>query len=182
MTALGLGIIGFAAAVASLYASPIDGVTDLGCGRVFDCSEILGSRWGAVAGLPLGVLGGAYFATWMTLLCLDHRPSPAPAIRACLTAVLAVGAAVSLFLLGVLLFALEGSCLYCLVTHAANLVVIGLLFPFRTWPIPAGALGRSVRPLLGAALVGVLVAVGLQSLYLVRVERAEAKAAEQTIW
>lgn len=181
VTVFVLGVIGLAAAIASLYASPIEGVTDLGCGRVFDCSEALGSEWGAIAGIPLGVLGGVYFVTWMALLA-EFTKLKKPALRWGLTWTCTIGAAISLFLLGILTFAIEGSCLYCLVTHAANLGAIALLWPARKWCLGPGEFRASLRNFVLIALLALIALAGLHSLYLVRVAAAEHKAEKQTIW
>lgn len=175
-----LGLIGFAASVATLYATPIEGVTDLGCGvRVLDCGEVLGSRWGKVAGIPLGILGGAYFACWTASL-VAWRRSRETAFLFLLTWILAIGAAVSLTLLSLLFFVIEDNCLFCLLTHAANLGAALLLRPLRTWRI-ASARAAVIRVVL-VALVALLVAVGLGLLYQARVDHTEAKAREETIW
>lgn len=179
-SALALGLIGFAASVATLYATPIEGVTDLGCGvRALDCGEVLGSRWGKVAGIPLGVLGGAYFACWTASL-VAWRRSQETAFLFLLTWILAIGAAVSLTLLSLLFFVIEGNCLFCLLTHAANIGAALLLRPLRTWRV-AAVPATLIRGVL-VALAALLVALGLGLLYETRVDRAEAKAREETIW
>ncbi len=178
--AIFLGAVGLAAATATLYATPIEGVTDLGCGvRALDCGEVLGSRWGKVAGIPLGVLGGAYFACWITPL-VAWRYSRDAAFLFLLTWVLTVGVAVSLALLSLLLFVIEGNCLFCLLTHAANLGAALLLRPLRNWRF-ADVRATLIRGLL-VALAALLVALGMGLLYEARVDRAEAKAREETIW
>lgn len=180
VTALALGALGFAAAVATLYATPIAGVSDLGCGvRLLDCGEVLGSRWGKVAGIPLGVAGGFYFTLWMLPLAAWLR-SRDDLFLCFATWIMTLGVGVSVVLIGLLIFVIEGTCLFCLITHAANLGAAFLLWPWRIRR-PASVVRPLARalPLLAGAL---LIALGLFQLYQIRVDRAETRAREQTIW
>ena len=180
MAALVFGVIGFAASVATLYATPIEGVTDLGCGvRVLDCSEVLGSRWGRIAGMPLGIFGGAYFASWIVAIGAWRRSRDA-ALLSLATWILTLGVVFSLSLLSLLLFFIEGNCLFCLLTHVANLGAAILLWPLRRWKL--ATLRATVLRGTLLLLMSLLFALGLQQLYQARVVRAEAKAREQTIW
>ncbi len=180
IAALAFGIIGFAASVATLYATPIEGVTDLGCGvRVLDCSEVLGSRWGKIAGIPLGIFGGTYFAGWIVAIGAWLR-SRDMALLSLATWILTVGVICSATLLSLLLFVIEGNCLFCLITHASNLGAAVLLWPFRRWQF-ASLKATAIRGSL-LLLILLLFAFGLRQLYQARVERAEAEAREQTIW
>ena len=176
------GILGFAASVAAIYATPIEGVTDLGCGlRILDCSDVLGSRWGKVAGIPLGVLGGFYFAAWI-LTILAFLRSTQLIFRWALSWTLTVGAAVSLFLLVVLLFFLEGNCLFCLITHVTNLASAALLWPLRNYRMPIQTFRKQATRLIAIGVLAILIGLGLFQLYQIRVDKATAKAKEQTIW
>ncbi|MCB1228777.1 MAG: vitamin K epoxide reductase family protein [Verrucomicrobiae bacterium] len=180
IAALVLGMLGFAAAVATLYATPIEGVTDLGCGvRVLDCSGVLGSHWGKIAGIPLGIFGGAYFGSWIVAIGSWWR-SRDSALLSIATWIMSFGAIVSITLLSLLLFVIEGNCLFCLITHATNLGAAILLWPFRRWQL-SSLKAIAIRGSL-LLLMSLLFALGLFQLYQARVERAEAKARQETIW
>lgn len=180
VVALALG--GFLASLATLYASPIAGVTDLGCGlRVADCEEALGSAYAQIAGIPLGVAGGFYFAL-AGLLVAAGRRSGAPSLRWAATLALATGGLVSMALLGVLAFVIRAPCLWCLLTHACNLGAGALWWPSRVWGI--GRAERTGLPgrVLPLVLIAGLLAAGLFQLYQARAARAGAEAREKTIW
>lgn len=175
-----LGLIGFGAAVATLYATPIEGVTDLGCGvRVLDCSEVLGSRWGKIAGLPVGIFGGAYFAFWIVAIGTWLRSKDGQFLPIA-TWAMTIGVIASLAFLSLLLFVIKGSCLYCLITHASNLGAAAFLWPLRTWRASSAKafLTRSIV----LAMIAIGFGIGLFQLYQNRVERAEIESREKTIW
>lgn len=180
--ALLLAAGGFVASLATLYASPIAGVTDLGCGvRVLDCSEALGSAYGRIAGIPLGVAGGFYFAFWGLFLGAALR-SGAPGFRWVVTLTLALGAAMSLTLLGVLMWVIRAPCLWCLITHACNLGAFVLWWPSHVWRIERSQLRACLRGATALTVVAALIGLGLFQLYQIRVARAEAVSREKTIW
>lgn len=172
-----LGTLGLAASIAAIYATPIAGVTDLGCPRGMDCSAVLGSVYSKVFGVPLGVAGGFYFAFWMLIL-IAYRRSGLATQRWVLTLTLTCGALVSVCLLAILAFVIRASCLYCLVTHAANLAAAVVFWPMRRWC--AGREGWKGVVVLG--VVAILFGFGLWQLYEIRVARAEAASREKTIW
>jgi uncharacterized membrane protein len=172
-----LGTLGLAASIGAIYATPIAGVTDLGCPRGMDCAAVLGSAYSKVLGIPLGVAGGFYFAFWMLFLIASHRSGLA-AQRWVLTLTLSFGALVSVGLLAVLAFVIRESCLYCLVTHAANLAAVVVFWPLRQWrPSREGWKG-----IVALGVAALLFGFGLWQLYEIRVARAEAAAREKTIW
>ncbi len=179
---LGLGILGFGASVAAIYATPIAGITDLGCGiRALDCSDVLGSRWGKFLGLPLGIWGGFYFAFWI-LSFLGWNRSKKESLRLVMTLALAIGCTTSLVLLGLLVFGIEGNCLFCLITHSANLGAATLLWPLRSRSIRPSILLKSPRDFLPLVMLSVLIGLSLFQLYQIRVARAEAASLEKTLW
>ena len=180
MLILGLG--GLLAAIATLYASPIEGVTDLGCGvRVLDCSKALGSAYGKVAGIPLGVLGGTYFVFWSLLVAAGRR-SKTLGQRWAVTWTFSTGVAMSLTLLAILGFVIKAPCFWCLVTHACNLGAAALWWPSRVWRMDRGELKAMVRIAAISAVVACLAGWGFFQLYELRVARAEAAAKVKTIW
>ena len=179
---LALGIIGFGASVAAIYATPIAGVTDLGCGiRALDCSDVLGSRWGKFLGLPLGIWGGFYFAFW-TITFFGWNRSKKENLRFVLTLVLAIGSTASLTLLALLFFVIDGNCLFCLLTHSANLGAALLLWPSRSRSFRPDTIIRAPRELTAILILSLLIGLSLFELYQLRVDRAEAASLEKTIW
>ena len=140
---------------------------------------MLGSRWGKIAGVPIGIPGGAYFAFWILAVGAWWRSGDS-AFRPLFTWAMTIGAALSLTLLFLLLFFLEGTCLFCLLTHLGNLGAVVLLWPWRRWRIENGkpVLVRGVS----IALIALLLGGGLFRLYETRVDRATAEAREKTIW
>lgn len=180
--ALACAILGFAASVASLFASPIEGVTDLDCPlKSLDCAEALGGRFSKVAGLPLGVLGGAYFAAWSAALVFSRRPGGI-GFRAVATWTLVFGAAVSVTLVGLLIFVVKSVCLYCLITHASNLAAFALLWPGRRWRPSAGFFRSERRSLWIWAATALLAGLLCFAVYQIRVARATVAAKAETLW
>lgn len=174
LTMAGLALGGFLASLATLYATPIEGVTDLGCGpRVVDCGKALGSAWSKVAGVPLGVIGGFYFALWgLFTVC---RPA---GYRWAVSWILLPGAIGSLGLLAVLAGVVQAPCLWCLLTHACNLAACVVWWPLRRWR-PAGLWAGGA---VAVGMAALLAAAGLFGLYRLRVEKETAAAAERTLW
>jgi uncharacterized membrane protein len=182
LAALLLAAVGILASLATLYASPIEGVTDLGCGvRVMDCSEALGSVYGKIAGIPLGVAGGFYFAFWGLFVAAVGR-SRAVGYRWVVTLTLTLGGVMSLVFLWLLAFVIKAPCFWCLVTHACNLGAYALWWPSRVWRIGRTDFFAMLKGAVALAVAAALLGLGFFQLYQLRVVRAEAVAREKTIW
>lgn len=140
--ATALGLVGTAASLATIYATPLQNAFVLSCGlQALNCDTALTSRLAAVAGVPLGVLGAAYFLFWTLNLRAFHR-TRGEIFQFSLTWATTLGALVSVALGAYMLGFLRQPCLYCLLTHAANLGACALLWPFRRWRRPAETSGH----------------------------------------
>lgn len=136
-----LGLVGTAASLATIYATPLSNAFVLSCGlQALNCDTALTSRLAAVAGVPLGVLGAAYFLFWTLNVRAFHR-TRGEIFQFSLTWATTLGAIVSVGLGAYMLGVLHRPCLYCLLTHAANLGACVLLWPFRRWRRPAETSG-----------------------------------------
>lgn len=136
---MALGCLGVAASVATIYAAPVQGITSLSCGiKALDCSTALTSAFSKLGGVPLGVLGACYFMLWLLVFRAFWRTG-APLYRALVSYVTLAGAVVSLSLGFVMFVVLRAPCLYCLLTHVANLGSFIVLWPCLSWRFPARA-------------------------------------------
>ena len=60
------GLLGMAASIGSIYATPVLGAETLGCGlEALSCEVALTSQFSKFAGIPLGVFGFCYFVFWL---------------------------------------------------------------------------------------------------------------------
>jgi protein-disulfide isomerase/uncharacterized membrane protein len=116
--------------------------------EVYDCKEVVKSKWsvlppqepdertGIQKGIPVSLLGWAYFSAlfaWFLIVgrCHDARRW----LHLLVFMVVLVGCAISVFFLYIIFFTgMEARCLWCLISHGVNfLILIGtwLLFPRR---------------------------------------------------
>lgn len=104
-----------------LVTHHFSGVSLPGCGAVSACAQLAASRWGSFLGVPVSVIGLAYFTAILAAsVAVRSWRVPVATCRG-VAGLLFAGAAVSLFFLAIML--IEGKwCGYCLVTHLANLV------------------------------------------------------------
>jgi uncharacterized membrane protein len=93
------------------------------------------------AGVPLGVLGVAYFLFW-TLNVRAYQRTRGEIFQFSLTWASVLGAIASIGLGAYMLGFLRQPCLYCLLVHGANLGACILLWPFRRWRWPAAGGGQ----------------------------------------
>lgn len=127
--ALLLGLVGAGAAVASIYATPAEGLSQLGCGlKTLDCTTALTSKYSELAGIPLGVFGLFYFTFWTLNLRAFQRTGD-PVYQWSFSWVTLIGALVSLILGTIMFFVLQAPCLYCMLVHSSNLLAVILLWP-----------------------------------------------------
>ena len=103
-----------AAASAMLVWQRFTGHRLPGCGPQSACASLAESGWGQVLGVPLSVLGFAYFVAMLVGVMITRRSR-------WLTVTLMLGAAVSVFYLGLMLW-LQRLCGYCIAVHVANLI------------------------------------------------------------
>lgn len=180
--ALALGIVGCAAAVATIYATPVDGAAGLGCGiEALSCDTALTSRYSKIGPIPLGAFGLFYFAFW-TLNLRAYLRTGDGIYRWVLSWVTGLGAVVSLGLAAILFLVLRAPCLYCLVSHGANLASVMLLWPLFNWKVKFPFRADHVWHFLSLAAIAALAAGLLYQLDVNRTLRALLETKTQTLW
>lgn len=95
------------------------------CTVTSGCSEVLGSAYASIGGVPLAGLGAvAYFIVFglATLAAFGHRWP-----RSLLAAIVAMMLAMTLWLLFVQAFVLRAFCQYCLLSAAVTLTLSGIV-------------------------------------------------------
>lgn len=95
------------------------------CGGSAQCSEVLSSKYAAIAGVPLAMVGAAgYFAAFSlaTLAAFGYSR-----VRKALVLVISAMFLGTLWLLYLQAFVLHAYCTYCLLSAACTFVLAGLL-------------------------------------------------------
>lgn len=107
-----------------LYASASSSGV-VGCTwSAFDCDAALGSRWGKWFGVPVAAGGLLCYLTALAGSVLAGRDSTPGSIGwRLLEAMIPLAVGAGVWFVGVQLVALESFCLYCLLTHAAGLLM-----------------------------------------------------------
>ena len=127
-TTLGLSIAGVAVAAYLTYEHFTAGTT-LACPNtgVVNCAKVTSSQYSKVFGIPVALLGLAFFAgmTALSLPPMWRTSSPWPS-RLRLTAVV-VGVIFVCYLIWAELFQIDAICLWCTVVHALTLVLFALV-------------------------------------------------------
>jgi len=127
-TTLALSIVGVAVAAYLTYEHFTAGST-LACPDtgVVNCMKVTSSQYSRVFGIPVALLGLAFFLgmTALSLPPLWRTASPWPA-RLRLAAVV-VGVVFVCYLIWAELFRIDAICLWCTVVHALTLVLFGLV-------------------------------------------------------
>lgn len=135
----------------------------LGCGGggLLDCDPVLQSRWASFLGIPVS-LGAVlvYAAMFMTLFRVRRIELPLTALRAwrllITMAVLAAGAAV--WFIGLLVFVLDGFCLFCTLIHVCGLILAWMIFskaPISRRGAPEGRQRMTRRTVWAFAGIGI---------------------------
>jgi uncharacterized membrane protein len=134
LPALGFAVTGLAVS-AYLTVEHYTGSTELACpeNATINCAKVTTSSWSHLAGIPVAVLGLAYFAA-MTLLALPaawrHRIlDPARVLG------VAAGMAMVVYLVWAELFRVDAICLWCTAVHLCTLG----LFITVLWRTASGA-------------------------------------------
>jgi uncharacterized membrane protein len=127
-TTLVLSIAGLAVASYLTYEHFTAGTT-LACPNtgVVNCAKVTSSQYSKVFGIPVAVLGLAFFVgmTALSLPPMWRTASPWPS-RLRLTAVV-VGVVFVCYLIWAELFQIDAICLWCTVVHALTLVLFALV-------------------------------------------------------
>jgi uncharacterized membrane protein len=177
-----LELIGSVAAVASVYATPACGASTLRCGlEALSCDVALTSRFSKIGGIPLGVFGLFSFSFW-TLNLRAFRRTGDGIYRAVFFWVTIIGAMVSLTLGVIMFFVLKAPCLYCLLSHASNLISVALLWPVFAWKPEIRWASGHVWHFLALTSISILAALSLALADRVRTLEAILEASKRTLW
>lgn len=126
ITALVLAVAGGAVST-YLTIEHFTGSQQLACpeSATINCAKVTTSRWSHLAGVPVAVLGLAFFAA-MTVALLP----PAwrlPVLDPLRVAAAGVGVVMVLYLIGIELFAVDAICLWCTAVHAVTIALFGVI-------------------------------------------------------
>ncbi|MEW6320915.1 MAG: vitamin K epoxide reductase family protein [Acidobacteriota bacterium] len=153
--------------------------------RTFSCSNAYTSQYGAVAGVPVAVIGVVFFAFVLGLVALCARSAPARAsLPGYVFAVSTAALAATLYLAYASVAVLQSICLLCVGTYAAVVtlfVVSGSAarFPLTELPARAGRdLGQLVRTPAALAAAAAFVAAASAALVLFPQQPVSAAAGE----
>ena len=116
---------------------------------LFDCDEVLRSRWSKWLGLPVSLLGAC---TYLALLSLSWPAAIRPQSIAMggLFALALVAAGAAVWFVGLQVIQLQSFCLYCLTVHTCGLLIALLAFLLFTDTSSRDA-DDQMRSLLGVA-------------------------------
>ncbi len=131
--ALGLGVAGY------LTYEHYTSSSSLACSDngVVNCLKVTTSSYSDVAGVPVAVLGLAFFAVMLVLQLPPMWHRTEPAIRIGRLAWAVVGLGTVLYLLYAELFAIDAICLWCTAVHALTLVLFGTtIYATSSYPVP----------------------------------------------
>ena len=105
----------------------------LACGPSSGCGVVAASRYAAILGIPVAVIGVAgYGALLMASLAVVGFQDPPLILRRGLLLMAGAGVAFSAYLTGIQEFVLHAFCVYC-VTSASLMVLILVLTAVATW-------------------------------------------------
>lgn len=117
----------------------------------FSCTEAYTSRFGAVAGVPVALIGVVYFSFVLALIAICRRsPSAAENLGGYIFAISTLGLAGVLYLAYASFFILKAVCLLCLGAYAAIIALFLLSGAATRYPmssLPSRA-SRDVRTLI----------------------------------
>lgn len=104
-----------------------------------NCAKVTTSKWSHIAGVPVAVLGLAYFVVMLALvLPVAWRRPELDVVR---VAAAGLGAVMVLYLVWVELFRVDAICPWCTAVHVCTVVLLGAIL-WRTYPA-APATGQS---------------------------------------
>lgn len=111
--------------------------TEVACFGGGGCEAVQASRFGTLAGLPLGYLGLGFYATVLALASLGRGHPAARSVTLGALFPLTLSAAVfSAYLTGVQRFVLADFCSWCLVSAAVAATLFGLTLAL-VWRLPS---------------------------------------------
>ena len=150
-----IGLIGLIALVVSGYLSWValnsSKVAGCGGGSVFDCNDVINSRWSRWLGIPVSFMALGMYASllgavgWATFATVERTRR----IALGLIVIMGLSAGVAaIWFISIQIFVLKHLCTYCLAAHTCGLIISALLL----WQKPLG--GRTVGYLSLISLAG----------------------------
>lgn len=120
-----IGFVGFADA-AYLTATHYAG-TNAACGVLVGCEKVLASAYSVFAGLPVALLGAAYYLFLIALL-LAYLATKQKRFLLIAVGITPIGFSASLWFLYLQIFVIKAFCFYCLISALTStlLLIIGL--------------------------------------------------------
>ena len=121
---LALGIIGLLVSV-YLTATHYAGTTPE-CSLVAGCETVTTSSYSAIGTVPISIFGILFFASVILMLGMFLHTARREFLHL-LAVLLAVGAAISLFLFYIQIFVLDAICMYCAIVDSITIVLFVLI-------------------------------------------------------
>jgi uncharacterized membrane protein len=134
---LGLALLGLGVAI-YLTVEHFNTTLTLACpdtGRI-NCQRVTTSQYSHVAGIPVAVLGVAYFVVALVLLTPQAWRSTSAAMRWGRVAWVSVGAAMVLYLVWAEFFGVNAICLWCTTVHVVAFLLFVLVAFTEAWALP----------------------------------------------
>ena len=156
LAAVALGFTGYLGWVA-LNSSKVAGC---GGGSIFDCDDVINSRWSRWLGIPVSFMAFGMYVTTIALIAIGSVKQISARTRKVIwSLVIALGLSAGLaaiWFISLQVFVLKHLCTYCLAAHSCGLIISALILWFR----PLG--GKTVGYLSLISLLGFGVLAGGQ--------------------
>jgi len=122
-----------------------------GASEVFNCHAVTAGPWGSLLGMPLSLWGILGYLIVLGLSLWSLQSAEAAQNGLALIAVVAAGFfIIDLVLLGVMMFVIKVYCLFCMLTYAVNLCLLGAAV--LSQPAPGGRLMQRASQAFGMLL------------------------------
>jgi uncharacterized membrane protein len=125
-TALVIAVLGLLVS-AYLTVEHFAGTSSLACpeSATINCAKVTTSQWSHIAGVPVAVLGLAYFLAVLVLLL--PRAWAEPRLDRVRVVVGVLGVAMVLYLLWIELFRVDAICLWCTAVHVCTVALLAVI-------------------------------------------------------
>lgn len=91
---------------------------------IFDCGQVLGSRWANIGPFPLSFFGmGFYLAVFLIAVGLLVHPKPYVWLRPALLTLATFGFAFSLYLTAIQAFLIQAFCFFCVLSAISSTTI-----------------------------------------------------------
>ena len=151
-----LGITAYLVSVA-MTSSKIAGC---GGGQIFDCNDVVNSRWSRLLGVPVSILALGLYLSVLSAIIVGSRSQLVAwkrdlAWKVVIFGGLSAGLA-AIWFTSLQFFVVKHLCSYCLAAHTCGLIISVILI----WSLPLGA--KAMRPIALLSVVGVGMLIGGQ--------------------